>query len=209
MSEQETPRRAQRPDPHPHDARAAPASGPVGGEPATPWRRLLGFLVDYLLISVYLGLLTAISFIIQAAGPVAFPPATGLDPRLTGHAVQLLTLTLPVLLYFALAEAARRQATLGKQAVGVKVVTQDGGRPTLRRSLARSAVKFLPWELAHAALWVGEGVPFTASLVLTPLSWGLLATANLLAIGYLVSLFVGTRRTPYDRLAGTVVVRSR
>jgi uncharacterized RDD family membrane protein YckC len=37
--------------------------------------------------------------------------------------------------------------------MSLRVVTTDGRRLSIPRSLLRSGVKFLPWELAHAAIW--------------------------------------------------------
>ena len=46
-------------------------------------------------------------------------PAT-VRERLLGHLVGLLTLTLPVTLYFALFEGSAQQATPGKRALGLR-----------------------------------------------------------------------------------------
>ncbi len=63
------------------------------------------------------------------------------------------TLVLPVALTFAFFEASQRQATPGKRRVRIRVVDVIGNRLTPRRSLARSAVKFAPWQLAHTAVF--------------------------------------------------------
>lgn len=117
-------------------------------------RRVLAFAIDYAIISVYLVLLTIV-FLLLPAPLVARLFATPTVAQLTGIAV----LTGPVVLYFVLSEAGPRQATLGKRAL-VLYVTDPGGRRLARlRSLARSAIKFAPWELAHACLWRIEGWP--------------------------------------------------
>jgi uncharacterized RDD family membrane protein YckC len=87
--------------------------------------------------------------------------------------------------------------------LGLQVVAANGDSVALGRSLLRSVLKVaLPWELAHTAVWrllVWPGDPQDrASLVL-------LLLANGIAVVYLVALFVGSGRTPYDRIAGTVV----
>lgn len=60
---------------------------------------------------------------------------------------------LPVSLYFALSEASTRQATWGKQKVGLQVMRSDGTPLSLARALARMALKFTPWGLSHTLLW--------------------------------------------------------
>jgi len=157
-------------------------------------------------IAAYIGVLTGASF----AGRAALHQHLGLPrtdaEKLRGHAVAFLTLTLPVALYVALSEASRSQATLGKRALGLRVTTTDGGRVPLGHSMVRSAVKFVPWELAHTAIWHTPGQPFVSP----PGAWNVAGYALSLggATWYAVSLFVGDRRTPYDHVAGTTVVAS-
>ena len=72
------------------------------------------------------------------------------------------------------------------------------------RSLLRTVLKFtVPWELAHTAVWNLLAWPGDGGSVVDMV---LLGVANAVIVVDLVSLFVGTRRTPYDRIAGTLVV---
>ena len=173
---------------------------------APGWRRLAAFGCDYGVLAGYITLLTAASFAAQRSlGIEVGPPAT-LRGRLLGQAMGMLVLTLPTTLYFAWFEAANG-ATLGKRALGLRVVAQDGGRVQFGRSLARSAVKFAPWELAHTMLWHTPGWPTQP----TPTSWNWAGFALSLALSvwYALALFGMSRRTPYDRIAGTRVVLAR
>ena len=123
------------------------------------------------------------------------------------QAVVFCIFILPVALYFAFAEASRRQATLGKAIMRLRVTTMRGRRVPLRRSLLRSAIKFAPWELAHTAVWHVPGRPFVSEpSVLNWIGWAL---ATSIAAVYVLSLCVGTRRTPYDWASGTRVVADR
>ena len=119
-----------------------------------------------------------------------------------GEAAGFLLVTAPVLLYFALQEASSRQATWGKWRLGLTVTDEEGRRLTMARSLARSALKFVPWELAHACIWQFAFTDDPSSP-----SYALGFTLVWLAVGAnVVALLVGpTRRTLYDRLAGTAV----
>ena len=63
------------------------------------------------------------------------------------------TLVLPVTITFAWLEASPSQATFGKRRFQLIVVDAHGDRLTWRRSMARSAVKFAPWQLAHTAVF--------------------------------------------------------
>jgi uncharacterized RDD family membrane protein YckC len=87
--------------------------------------------------------------------------------------------------------------------LGLRVVATGGERLGWPRSLLRTALKFiLPWELAHTALWNMLAWPGDGGSVVDMV---LLGVANAVIVVDLVSLFVGTRRTPYDHIAGTIV----
>jgi uncharacterized RDD family membrane protein YckC len=142
---------------------------------------------------------------------LAFGDADTLAPFLarpaTAHAIGFLTLTLPVLLYFAAFESSAARATPGKRLLGIFVAAADGNRLGFLRALSRSVLKFLPWELSHTLLWrIPRGAGADASLP----SWIVagFAVVWLLVLAYLAGLFRGpTHRTLYDRLTGTVVLR--
>lgn len=171
---------------------------------ATGARRVAAFALDYAVIAAYIGLLTGLGFAVRAAlhQHLALPRTDA--EKLQGHAVAFLTLTLPVALYFALSEASRSQATLGKRALGLRVMTTDGARVPVGRSLLRSSVKFAPWEIAHTAIWHTPGQPFVSPPAAGNIAGYALALAG--ASWYAASLFIGDRRTPYDRVAGAMVV---
>ena len=173
--------------------------------PATGWRRVTAYLIDYLVIAAYVALLTGASFASGASQRLDF--ALSGNPAL-GQLVAFVALTLPVMLYFALNEASPWQGTLGKRALSIRVATHGaGGRLSFRRTLLRAALKFAPWELAHTVLWRVEGWPLESPQP-TTVHWLGFALSLLWAGWYLVSLFVGSQRTIYDRAAASVVVRS-
>jgi uncharacterized RDD family membrane protein YckC len=169
--------------------------------PSSPgWRRVAAFAVDYGVILVYLGLLVLVGVLGRAVGVLpteVTTPAGRVVAQLAGFAL----LTLPVSLWFAGWEATQG-ATPGKRVLGLRVVTTGGQRLGWPRSLLRTALKFtLPWELAHTAVWNMLAWPGDGGSVVDMV---LLGVANAVIVVDLVSLFVGTRRTPYDRIAGTV-----
>lgn len=115
--------------------------------------------------------------------------------------VAFLALVLPTILYFALQESSRWQATFGKRKIALRVTDGLGRRLNIGRALLRSGGKFLPWQMAHTAvfqIWEGSASPFYFTLSLV---------AQALVIFYLLSLAINKKhRTPYDRLAGSAVV---
>lgn len=172
---------------------------------ASPWRRIGAWMLDYLVIAAYLILLTAVTLGMQST-PAAPAFNGALTRPLTAELVGFLTLTTPVLLYFALLEASPWRATLGKRALGIVVTGPAGGRLTVGRTLAREAIRFLPWELSHAIIW---RLALSATKNSFPAWAGAgFALVYLLVFVYVVTLFVGSQhRTLYDRLAGSWVLR--
>jgi uncharacterized RDD family membrane protein YckC len=174
-------------------------------ENASGARRLAAFLVDYGAIAAYIALLAGISIATSSwRGPALEGPGPTTLDRLRAQALGFLTLTLPVVSYFALMESSNRGATLGKRALRLRVVGTDDRRISVARSFFRSALKFAPWELAHTALWQIPGRPFRDPPGVA--NWAGLVAAAVLALVWVGSLFVGRWRTPYDRAAGTRVV---
>jgi hypothetical protein len=152
-------------------------------------RRSLAFALDWLVMVLWGGMLFGAVMIATNGNP----------PRpenpWSAQAIGLLTMTVPVTLYFALCESSALRASLGKRVFGLVVSKETGERLWLRSTLLRNVVKFVPWECGHTvaqqAAFSGEGGfpawvcgPATVALV-GPIWW-------------LVAMFA-TGRTPYDR----------
>ena len=170
-----------------------------------PVRRLLAFALDYVVIAAYLIILAAASLVILAT-PMRPPFESIWSNAWSAELAGFLLLTTPVILYFALFESSYAGAPLGKRVLHVKVLRRGGGRLSRARDLLLSAIKFLPWEMAHFTIWhYVSGAAGHAN----PPSWTtvILAAVYLLAAVYILSLFIGhTHRTIYDRLAGSSVI---
>lgn len=165
------------------------------------WPRLLAFAVDYLLIAAYLVVLVAIGALLPRLAPGVARALFG--SPLTGELSGFISITLPVSLYFALSESSARQATWGKRKLRLRVERLDGARVSTGRSLARTALKFVPWELAHACIWQ---ITFAAGQPSPLISAGF-ALVWVLVGANLVSLLVSRKhQTLYDWLSDTVVV---
>jgi uncharacterized RDD family membrane protein YckC len=186
-----------------HIAKEVDAAWPI--VPASPLRRIVAWLLDYLLIAVYLVLLAAVSLGLRVS-PVQAGFNNAMSQPVTAELLGFVLLTLPVVLYFALREASPLRATLGKRALRLAVVDANGGRLPTRRALLREGVRFLPWELSHALLWRVALSPDRGSIaVWVTAGFGVVYALVLL---YLVTLFIGSQhRTAYDRLAGSIVIQ--
>jgi uncharacterized RDD family membrane protein YckC len=168
-------------------------------------RRLLAFGLDYLVIIGYLIVLAGVSLAMLASGLRTAYSAAWATPW-SAEAMGFLMLTLPVVLYFAILESSTAGATLGKRALRLRVRGLDGKRLGPWRSLLRSAVKFLPWELAHFTIW---HYVFATTAHAQPPRWTTISLAFVYALvaAYLITLVVGeSHRTIYDRVAGSSVL---
>jgi uncharacterized RDD family membrane protein YckC len=169
--------------------------------PAGLWVRILAFVVNYLPIAAYLAALVAAgAWLGRSSQPLARVLFGG---PVAGEATGFWLITLPVTLYFGLSEASCRQATWGKRRTGLMVTDLVGMRLSLLRSIGRTVLKFIPWELAHACIWQISFAREKSSAIYV----AGFATVWLIIGANVVSLLVSpTRQTLYDRLAGTLVV---
>jgi uncharacterized RDD family membrane protein YckC len=159
------------------------------------WRRIGAFVVDYGVILIWMAALFALAgtglvHLSDELGP-------GIGARLILQGQAFILLTLPVYLYFTLFEALGRKATIGKRVTHLYV---DG---SVRQIVIRNALKFAPWEIAHAGIWHGMATPFQTSPSI--IGWVLFAIAMSASAAYLFGLFMGSGQPLYDRIAGTRV----
>jgi len=162
--------------------------------------RIYAFLLDYLVILIYaIFVVSTISFIFRTYITHLFS-SSPVTAELTGF----LLITLPVSLYFILFECSKWQGTLGKRRMGIRVVDGFGKRIGIGRSAIRTAIKFLPWEVAHFGIWrLMLPTDFSEITILV-----ILNAVNLVILLYLIiPLTNKKRKNVYDWIAGTEVVR--
>jgi uncharacterized RDD family membrane protein YckC len=167
-------------------------------------RRIAALLIDYALIVGWVAIVAAVAAgIAIAAGGFANWLAWGVGvAELLGFAV----LVLPVGIYLFVSEASRRQATVGKRALGMRVVGRDGSRAPAWRILVRTIVKLLPWEIAHFFVWHTVAAASTDGVFPPWLILGLVV-ADVLPVAYLLTVLIQPeRRGPHDLIAGTRVI---
>jgi uncharacterized RDD family membrane protein YckC len=168
------------------------------------WIRILAFGLDYLVIALYIAVITGLLRVANLVYPRL--PEVLFSNAASGQLTGFLTLTLPIALYFALCECSPRQATPGKRWRKLKVIRVNGGRLSRARSASRTALKFIPWELAHTCIWQLRFAPPDASPLITlglVLVW-VLVGANIASL-----LISPTHQTLYDRLSGSAVVMAK
>lgn len=181
----------------------AESEGGSTGRPGHLLRRLRALSLDLVVVGAYIGVLSAV-FLGAGAADASAVEAAFADP-VRAQLTAFVLLTLPVILYFTGWEA-HRGATPGKRVAGIRVVGHDGGPVGWSRALGRSALRFLPWELAHTSLWRIPGWPGEVVTIPTSAVAGFAVVWILVGLYLLVPLLRSDRRTPYDLIAGTFVV---
>ncbi|WP_082234498.1 RDD family protein [Halobacillus massiliensis] len=168
--------------------------------PASFKLRIYAFLLDYLLISLYgTVVIGSISIIFRQSITPLFTESP-VAAELTGF----LFITMPVVLYFVISEQSHWQGTFGKRKLGLMVTDKKGGRISFFRSLARSIIKFSPWELAHFVIWrLMLPTVFSGTIL-----YIILISVNICIIAFLiVPLTNRKKQNIYDFAAKTIVVR--
>lgn len=167
------------------------------------WIRIKAFSADYLVISVYIAFLVAVSLLIQSVNPRILLPLFG-NP-LSGQLSGFVLITLPVTLYFAISESSSHQATWGKRWQAIKVVQNNGERLSRMRALGRTALKFIPWELSHICIWQMSDTNQESDPVILI---GFILVWILVGIYLLTLLLSSKKQTLYDKITNTLVIRN-
>ncbi|MCW0392407.1 RDD family protein [Xanthomonas sacchari] len=116
------------------------------------WKRVAAYLIDAFLVGI-------VANVIQFVVMLGFFGITGFGKQpdfstAAGIVMLLLLYLLPMAiaaLYYGLFHASTKQATLGKMAVGIKVVRTDGSRITLSRGVGR----YFGFMLSSLTLGIG------------------------------------------------------
>ncbi|MBW0118067.1 RDD family protein [Pseudonocardia abyssalis] len=165
--------------------------------PAPVGRRVRASLDDLLFVAAWFALLTLLGVAVRAIAPPAGPPSLPATDLTV-----LASTVLPVAAFLAAGDAGVRWAARGKRRAGLRVVTPDGARPSVGRSVVRAAVKIAPWQLAHIAvarLILGADDP-----VVTWTTYALSLAVPVVSV--VTALRDPRQRALHDRVAGTRVV---
>jgi uncharacterized RDD family membrane protein YckC len=170
----------------PHEPRAA-ASLP---------RRAAALALDLLMIGTLAWLLDS------AATRAGWPQPT---EAARWHLRSLATLTLPAWLYFTLGEALPGSASLGKRALGLRVVDTYGGRLPAARAALRSLFKLGPVLVAQVALAYPTPLTTLGTAPMPRLLFAAYATGGLYVATAMMSL---KKQSVHDWATSSCVVAS-
>lgn len=183
-------------------------------EPAGIARRLVAFLVD--VVVVYVAVVVLLQMVLDPLRDALGPGWVRVGWFYIGYT--LLTVSLPTWLYFAGYESSQQQSTLGKQWLGIDVTGPNGGESPFWRTLLRTVLKLLPFEIAHMAIALPANPfvsPVTGRFTVPALEdlggsvvAGILVALLLLGATLLTMALHPDRRGPHDLVAGTYVMRT-
>ncbi len=156
-------------------------------------RRLAATAIDYTFVAAWAAALLGV---IHLAG--WREPATRL-PAWIGWLIGFATLTAPATI--ALAAAESHGGSPGKRLWGLRLVRTGADSPPFHCAAIRTAGKVaVPWELAHAGIWLSTAGQSVAAGAAISASYAIAAVAALQV--------VGSHRAWYDRWGGTEVRRA-
>jgi uncharacterized RDD family membrane protein YckC len=166
-----------------------------------PWGRLVAMLVDWFCILAWVAISAAVGV------PLYLNGATHPMGVLASNLVAVLVTVVPATVALSWLESSPREASIGKRVRHLRVVdAATGSRVSLRRSILRNTLKIgVPWTIGHAAVFSIVQASESGSVPVAV--WLLTIVAYVLPIMYIVFLFVGEGRTPYDLISGTIVIQ--
>lgn len=167
------------------------------------WQRAKAFLFDYAGIVLYLGVITGLFAFLNLSMDVS---QVFFGDRITAQRSGFLIITLPIALYFILGESSPRQGTWGKARMRLRVTNRKGGRIGFWKALARTALKFIPWELSHTLIWE---IRFSTELDSALINIGFALVYILVGLNIALIIMTKTKQSLYDLFAGTYVVRNK
>ncbi|WP_420643962.1 RDD family protein [Candidatus Leptofilum sp.] len=114
----------------------------------------------------------------------------------------LLTVSVPIWLYFVLSERSGWQATLGKRLMGLHVMSTTGEKASWRQLLGRTVLKLLPWEVFHLAFMLPIPLVNDPNSAFRP---GFVVGYVVLLLYLLVLVQTPRQQSIHDLIMGTVV----
>ena len=112
-------------------------------------RRTAAYFIDCLIA------FCIVMMFIQGLIMINLQPYLGIDEQWFQNSINmelyvLLTISIPVWLYFAIQECSLKKATLGKRLVSLEVINSvTTNKINFTQSISRTILKLLPWEIAH------------------------------------------------------------
>lgn len=150
-------------------------------------KRLLAYAIDFALLLVYL---YTIKFFLYDVIKLDSEAAVGLD---------IIIVTLPMLFYSFITELLLNGQTIGKKIMYIRVISLEGGEPTIGQYLLRWITKFFEWPFLFGYLYAVPIASFAYALY----------TCFLGIVVIIVILITQKNQRLGDLAAGTVLVDAK
>lgn len=150
-------------------------------------KRLLAYILDFILLIIFL---FSMKYLLYAGFLLELEENMGLDILIT---------SLPMLLYSLLTELWMNGQTVGKKIMGIRVISLEGGEPTLGQFILRWITKFFEWPFLFGYIAFSNANLFAYTFIT-----GLFG----IAVVIIISVSPKSQRLG-DMIAGTVVVNAR
>jgi uncharacterized RDD family membrane protein YckC len=112
-------------------------------------KRLMAYIIDFVLLIIYL---YSVKYFLYAALDISMNDNMGLD---------ILVISLPMLLYSLLTELWMNGQTIGKKLMNIRVISLDGGEPTLGQYILRWITKFFEWPFLFGYILLTTGTLYS------------------------------------------------
>lgn len=167
------------------------------------FRRIVAYLIDCVLVFVVF--VTALQFVILIPiRNLLFNSDIWFRSGWNTEIYTLLTISLPIWLYFIFCEFSPWQATVGKHLLKMRTLDiATNQKVSLKQAIVRTVIKLLPWELAHFTnnipipMWYDPNPNFRVGFAIVPL---------LIILYICVAQFTPTKQGIHDLAAKTVVM---
>jgi uncharacterized RDD family membrane protein YckC len=150
-------------------------------------KRLLAYLIDFVLLIIYM---TSIKYVMYTGFNLDFESSKGLD---------ILIVSLPMLCYSLFTELWANGQTLGKKLMEIRVISLQGGEATFGQYLLRWVTKFFEWPFLFGYIY---------SMIYALYFYAFITAILGLAVVIIVAVTAQNQRLG-DIVAGTVVVSTK
>jgi uncharacterized RDD family membrane protein YckC len=150
-------------------------------------RRLLAYIIDFMLLIIYM---FSIKSLLYDGLDISFREYMGLD---------MLVVSLPMFLYSLACEIMMNGQTVGKRITNIRVISLDGGKPTVGQYVLRWITKFFEWPFLFGYMVDAQSAIFAYAFI-----------TSLLGIGVLIVISLTSKNQRLgDLAAGTVLVDTK
>ena len=150
-------------------------------------KRLLAYIIDFILLIIFL---FSMKYLLYTGFNIDFEQNAGLD---------ILVISVPMLLYSLLTELWMNGQTIGKKLLAIRVISLEGGEPTLGQYILRWITKFFEWPFLFGYIMFSKEA-LAVYIIITGV-FGLVVAIT-------IAITPKSQRLG-DLAAGTVVVNTR